>query len=103
MLTPRSRSALRIRRIGGKLRKLCIISMQKADFPILRVKTDFAICKISEKLNQFSFSLEQLQQGSRDTRSDRYCCIGGHIFMTPTKNDQLCDPPLPHLIRKNEQ
>ena len=37
-----------------KFEKTSYIRMLKADLPILRVKTDFVMCKISEKLNQFS-------------------------------------------------
>ena len=41
-LIPRNRSARRIRGIGGKLRKLRIINMQRAGFLFSRVETDFS-------------------------------------------------------------
>ena len=59
-MTPRVCSALQICRIGSSLRILRIISMQKIDLPILIIKTDFVMCKICQKLNQFSQVIQEL-------------------------------------------
>ena len=57
------------------------ISIQKADLPILRDETDFAQYKICQKLTQFSQVIQE------HIKTPYSCCIGGHIFMTSTKND----------------
>ena len=96
MLTPRIRSARQICQIGRSMRELRIISILKVDFPILRVKANFVICKISEKLNPFSFLyLKDNNMGHVIQELIQITLLllhWGSTFMKSIKNDQFRGP-----------